>query len=93
MKQSQTDGKKDYWQNEIFNKYKEGTDMKQFKHLPEISWYNWNYYLGIDRDLLFGKSDDDNTTEWYLIRGNNQPFYLGVSYVSDNEKLEFESNI
>jgi hypothetical protein len=85
--------KNDYWNNEIFKTYKEGTDMDKFTRIIEISSYNYNYYVGFGSDLLFAKSDDDNTTEWYLIRGSNIPFYLGVSYVSENEKLKFENNI
>ena len=66
--------------------YPNGLDMEQFEHVELISCYNNNYYKGIKRgDVLFGKSDDDRTTEWYLIR-NLQIFYLGESYV-ENEKL------
>jgi hypothetical protein len=36
-------------------------------------------------DLLFGHSDDDRTTEWYLIR-NQEMIYLGESDV-ENKKL------
>lgn len=68
-------------------KYINGLDMEQFKHLPEISHYSSNYYLGFDKNLLYGKSDDDNTTEWWLMDGNNEPIYLGESYCSENELL------
>lgn len=60
--------------------------MNQFKHIPEISCYNNNYYIGNDKDLLFGKSDDDNTTEWWLIEGDYK-HYLGESYCSEGDKL------
>jgi len=62
--------------------YKEGIDMEQFFHLRRISCYNHNYYVGFGTDLLFAKSDDDNTTEWWLINGNTST-YLGESYVND----------
>lgn len=68
------------------DKYIDGLDMDSFEHIKEISRYNFNYYNGFDNDLLFGKSDDDNTTEWWLIIGEvNQ--YLGESHCSDDEKL------
>jgi len=67
-------------------KYITGIDMRQFKHIPEISEYNHNYYIGFDKDLLFGRSDDDNTTEWWLISGIESA-YLGESYCNENEKF------
>lgn len=66
--------------------YPSGTNMKAFKHLPEISKYNSNYYVGNDNNLLYGSSDDDNTTEWYLVSGKHF-IYLGESYTSDNDEL------
>lgn len=53
----------------------DGIDVGILKHIPEISYYNNNYYIGLKRngndvpDLLFAKSDDDNLTEWYIING------------------------
>ena len=68
-------------------KYKDGLDMEQFKNIEEISSYNFNYHVGLDGDLLFAMSDDDNTTEWWVITGTTRT-YLGESYCSDNEKLK-----
>lgn len=82
----------DFWNNEVHKKYFEGLDMEQFKHIPEISFYNHNYYIGFENSLLYGHSDDDNTTEWYLVHGDRQPDYLGVSHTSDNDKLLHEGN-
>jgi len=67
-------------------KYTEGLDMNQFKVISEISHYNNNYHIGFGRELLFAKSDDDNTTEWWLIMGH-ESIYLGESYISDGDKL------
>lgn len=69
-------------------KYIEGTDMEKFEHVPQISFYNHNYYKGFDNDLLFADSDDDNTTEWYLVnKGGMLNFtYIGVSFC-DKEEL------
>ena len=36
-------------------KYKDRLDMRQFRCLHDISFYNNNYYVGFDKDLLFGK--------------------------------------
>ena len=63
-------------------KYTNGLNMEQFKRIDEISHYNNNFYIGFDKDLLFGKSDDDNTTEWWLIE-NKTFIYLGESYCED----------
>lgn len=67
-------------------KYTEGLDMSQFKLMSEISYYNNNYHIGFGRDLLFAKSDDDNTTGWWLII-KHESFYLGESHTSDGDKL------
>jgi len=83
---------KDYWNKPIHKRYKEGLDMKQFKRISDISSYNSNYYVGFDNGLLFAQSDDDNTTEWYLIRGVGLYTYLGVSHTSDRDKLIHEPN-
>lgn len=71
---------------------------KEFKHIKEISWYNHNYYVGLKRkgritnDLVLGISDDDSTTEWYLIGSMNKPKLLGYSDISD-EILHRTDNI
>lgn len=64
------------------DEYKEGLEMDQFVHIRRISCYNHNYYVGFGTDLLFGKSDDDCTTEWWLINGHTS-FYLGESHIND----------
>lgn len=57
-------------------------------HVPEKSIYNLNYYkLPIEINgcsILFGKSDDDNTTLWELGKFVDNEFvrdcYLGESF-------------
>lgn len=66
--------------------YIDGFCMDNFKHLPEISRYNFNYYVGCGGDLLHAKSDDDNTTQWWLIDGGDT-FFLGLSFTSGGETL------
>lgn len=68
------------------DKYRELLDMQQFKRIDEISSYNYNYYIWFEKDLLFWESDDDNTTEWYLV-WNKQFHYLWESYTSEKELL------
>ncbi len=60
--------------------------MEQFERISEISGYNTNYYVGFDGDLLYGESDDDNETEWFLVRNKNFQL-IGYSYTSNHEKL------
>lgn len=46
------------------NDYPNGLEMKQFERIDAISFYNHNFYNGVKNgDVLYGKSDDDNTTE------------------------------
>ena len=78
---------KDFWKDDVHQRYPEGCDMDQFKHIPEISFYDHNYYVGFDSNLLYGHSDDDNTTEWYLVKGDRESIYLGISTVTGREKL------
>jgi len=72
-------------------KYTEGLQMEQFKSIEEISHYNHNYYIGFDKDLLFGKSDDDDTTEWWIVF-NGQFHYLGESYITENDTLRLHEH-
>lgn len=85
--------------NEIFKKRYaayDGIDTNTFKHIPEISFYNNNYYIGLKRnnnvthDLLFARSDDDNLTDWYIINGDSVT-YIGYEYV-DKCVLNIDDN-
>lgn len=64
------------------DQYEDGISMQQFKHIAEISCYNHNYYVGFRNNLLFGNSDDDSTTQWWLINGSTSVF-LGESHIND----------
>lgn len=63
----------------------DGIDTSAFKYIPEISFYNHNYYIGLKRgnstihDLLFAVSNDDNLTDWYIVLGNCIK-YIGYEY-------------
>ena len=71
------------------SKYKNGMILTGYNsHIRKISAYNHNYYIGLDKDLLFGLSDDDDTTEWFLINPTGENIYLGESRISNDDKLE-----
>ena len=63
-------------------------DTTTFKHIPEISFYNNNYFIGLKRgghvihDLLFAHSDDDNFTQWYIVEGDSVT-YIGYEYTDE----------
>lgn len=59
-------------------------DTNQFVHIKEISCYNNNYYSH-EWKLLFWDSDDDYTTDWYLVI-NRHFFYLWQSYITLDNK-------
>jgi hypothetical protein len=69
----------------------EGIDAKTFKHIPEISFYNYNYYVGLKRaegvcyDLIFAQSDDDNETDYYFVSETGR-IRIGYSYTSEGDK-------
>lgn len=63
----------------------DGIDTSIFKHIPEISCYNLNYFIGLKRgnsvthDLLFARGDDDNQVDWYIINGKSAT-YIGYEF-------------
>jgi hypothetical protein len=66
--------------------YIHGLNMNVFNPILQVSRYNNTYYEGFNKDLLFAKSDDDNTTEWWLIV-NGDKKYLGESYANQGDLL------
>ncbi len=70
--------------------YLDGLPMEQFEHIPQISCYNNNYYKGFGNDLLFGKSDDDSTTDWWVIKGEYSQ-YLGESHINGELLHRYET--
>ena len=63
----------------------EGCTPEDMTHLDGVSSYNSNYYQ-INGYLLYGKSDDDNFTEWYWIIGG-VGVAIGGSYCTDNDSI------
>lgn len=70
----------------------EGISLKKLHRIEGISYYNNNYYIGFKRegkcasDLLYVKSDDDNTSEIYHIKGD-MPIHIGYCYTSENDMI------
>lgn len=68
----------------------EGILVDDLHIIHDISSYNYNYYVGLKRkdiptnDLLFGESDDDDTTIWYIIE-NCRVREIGYSFVSEGD--------
>jgi hypothetical protein len=67
-------------------RYQDGMDMTELKLIVVISHYNFNYYIGLDNDLLFAKSNDDNETDWYLLLGTHSHF-MGTSFCDQGDIL------
>lgn len=60
-------------------------------HIPEISFYNHNYYIGLLRegkacnDLIYVWSDDDDYSEYYLISKQHGGILFGYSSTSEGD--------
>ena len=74
----------------------DNVEIERLKHITEISCYNSNYYIGllssgnVANDLLYAHSDDDDTTEWFLVEPYGYIF-IGYSYTSNypDEKINY----
>ena len=64
----------------------DGVEVEVFDHLPNISNYNSNYYH-YKGHLLYEKSDDMDSSEWYLIGGVNKPVLFGMSTCLDDVEV------
>jgi hypothetical protein len=69
----------------------DGVEVRTLKRIEGISFYNNNYYEGLEKfcgvkDLLYAKSDDEDSTIWYLVTENGHvPFgYSMIGYYKDN---------
>ena len=62
--------------------------------IPEISHYNHNYYQGEDGYILYGESDDDNYTAWYLCdKPKGYLVCFGESFCSCGDVIEVYTDI
>ena len=81
---------------EIYDKYN-GVSLKDLQHIGEISWYCNNYYIGETyfkeiKDLIFAKSDDDNTTDLYLTNGVNNYLRFAQCFTSEKDVIRVLEN-
>lgn len=88
--------------DEVFEKrfgiYKDcGNIYKLLTHIPEVSFYNHNYYIGPekgelknDHDLIYVECDDDNLEEFFVIQGDCEPVFIG--YMFSDEGVFYLSN-
>lgn len=54
----------------------------------EKSFYNHNYYDGIHGDIIYAESDDDNTTDYYFVVGDNiYAIQFAYSLCSEDDML------
>ena len=66
----------------------EGVDTSIFKHIPEVSCYDNNYFVGLKReghvghDLLFADGNDDYQVDWYIVNGSSAT-YIGYEFVEE----------
>ena len=76
---------------QYLNRVPNGVLVDTLVHIPAISSYNSNYYSfsygDYNNQLLYGKSDDDAITEWFLMRGDLPPAYIGYSDQRDEHHL------
>lgn len=64
--------------------YTDGMDVNQFKAIEGVGYYNHNFHIGLNKDLLYCESDDDNYSAWYIVMPHRfEP--LGYSYETDNK--------
>lgn len=70
--------------NMYYPEFPDWMDTNLFVRIPEISCYNNNYYSH-EWKLLFWASDDDYTTDWYLVIHRNF-FYLWQSYITLDDR-------
>ena len=68
----------------------DGVKLDSLTHIPEISCYNSNYYIGLKRansvcnDIIYADSDDDNTTTLYDISGGGKK-EIGECFVDEDD--------
>lgn len=75
----------------FYNRYKcyESFPIADFKHIPEISRYNSNFYMGVKRkgseiyDLIYEECDElANMCEYYHVFGDTVQ-HIGYAYEGD----------
>ncbi len=58
--------------------------MTKLEHLPQISFYNHNYYVGLSKEIVLKKSSDlDEESEWLIINDYGNPTLIGYSDIDN----------
>lgn len=67
-----------------------GMNADDFTLIDSIGYYNHCFYKGLDGDILYAESNDDNRTDWYLCdkMDINNRIQFAESFVSENDKLD-----
>lgn len=70
---------------EFYNKYAkyDNFNTNDLIHIKEKSFYNHNYYIGLDNDIIYIVSDDCYMNDIYVIKDNKE-IYIGYSYIDEN---------
>lgn len=68
-------------------------DPKEFEHLPDISFYNNNYYKNRETGtIVFEKCDECYETNYYTdVTDNKNEYFLGSCSCSNGEGLDYNS--
>lgn len=66
-----------------------GKTPEDFENIAEMSSYNHNYYKGMNGDILYADSDDDDYTDWYLVMDDEVKAkkHFGYSLTSEGDKI------
>lgn len=65
-----------------------GVTAHDLIRIPEISYYCHNYYKDSEDYILFGHSNDDNYTEWWLCdKQGDKLVCFGESFTSEYEEI------
>lgn len=77
---------------DVFEKYNEynNLDISNLKHIPEISYYNCNYFIGLKRDsvvnndlILEQYNESTDTYEYFLLNKTDFEF-IGYRFPLDD---------
>jgi len=72
----------------------EGMMISDLTHIQYLSYYNHNYYLGLNNDLIFAHRDDDCCTTYYIVTRDRKIAFaesstasIEIMHVAKEEKL------
>ncbi len=65
-------------------------DNQSWERDEKKSYYNNNYYK-VGNEMVYAESDDDNTTDYYLVdQLNKYAFRFAYSLVSNGDELQWD---